>query len=184
MCFAECPVSVGALFSFHLDLFVQRLTLHVPAASKTFFVSPCLIKWEEDATLHQSGCRPQEDVMQLHKHLWKSSFGKAALATAALSAFLLLAGAPSAKADHWDSCNRRLAYVEFRLHESIVYFGYYSPQANYWRHERHEAFEELERYRRREWREREWRERELRADDRLENPPWEWGPRYYTCYSH
>jgi hypothetical protein len=56
----------------------------------------------------------------------------------------------SAKADDWDSCNRRVAYVEFRLHESIVYFGYYSPQANYWRHERHEAFEQLERYRRRD----------------------------------
>src|SRR5207245_10554577 len=79
----------------------------------------------------------------------------------------------------WDSCNRRLAYVEFRLHESIVYFGYYSPQANYWRHERHEAFEELERYRRREWREREWREREWREHERREHRRDEDGRRYY-----
>jgi hypothetical protein len=79
--------------------------------------------------------------MQLHKHLWKSLFGKAAWATAALSGFLLLAGAPSAKANDWDDCNRRAAYAEFRLHESIMHFGYYSPQAGYWRHERHEAYE-------------------------------------------
>src|SRR5882724_11665693 len=106
--------------------------------------------------------------MHLHKHLWKLLFGKAALATAALTAFLLLAGAPSAKANDWDSCNRRVAYVEFRLHESIAYFGYYSPQANYWRHERREAFEQLERYR------REWRERERREHRRDEH-----GRRYY-----
>ena len=112
--------------------------------------------------------------MHLRKHLWKPLFGKAALATAALSAFLLLAGAPSAKANDWDRCNRRVAYVEFRLHESIAYFGYYSPQANYWRHERHEAVEQLERYRRREWRERKWREHERREHRRDED-----GRRHY-----
>jgi hypothetical protein len=101
--------------------------------------------------------------MQLHKHLRKWLFGKAALATAALSGLLLLAGAPSAKANDGDDCNRRAAYAEYRLHESIVYFGYYSPQARYWRHERHEAQEQLERYRRREWREHE--RREHRRDD-------------------
>ena len=104
--------------------------------------------------------------MQLHKHLVKSIFGKAALAAAVLSGFLLFAGAPSANANDWDNCNRRVAYVEFRLHQSIVYFGYYSPQAAYWRHERHEAYEQLERYRRREWREREWREHEWREHHR------------------
>lgn len=103
--------------------------------------------------------------MQLHKHLVRSIFGKAALAAVVLSGFLLFAGAPSAKANDWDNCNRRVAYVEFRLHQSIVYFGYYSPQAAYWRHERHEAYEQLERYRRREWREREWREREWREHE-------------------
>ena len=116
--------------------------------------------------------------MHLHKHLRKLLFGKAALATAALTAFLLLAGAPSAKANDWDSCNRRVAYVEFRLHESIAYFGYYSPQANYWRHERREAFEQLERYRR-QWREREWREREWREHERREHRRDEHGRRYY-----
>ncbi len=100
--------------------------------------------------------------MQVHKHLMKSVFGKTTLAAAVLSGFLFFAGAPSAKANDWDDCNRRAAYAEFRLHQSIAYFGYYSPQAAYWRHERHEAYERLERYRRHEWREREWREHEWR----------------------
>ncbi len=104
--------------------------------------------------------------MQLHKHLMKSIFGKAALAAVVLSGILLFAGAPSAKANDWDDCNRRVTYAEFRLHQSIVYFGYYSPQAAYWRHERHEAYERLERYRRQEWREREWREHEWREHHR------------------
>jgi hypothetical protein len=104
--------------------------------------------------------------VRVHKHLVKSILGKAALAAAVLSGFLLFAGAPSAKANDWDDCNRRVAYAEFRLHQSIVYFGYYSPQAAYWRHERHEAYEQLESYRRREWREREWREHEWREHHR------------------
>ena len=95
--------------------------------------------------------------MQWHKHLLKSVFGKAAVATVALSGFLLL-GAPNAKANDWDDCNRRVAFADFRLHEAVVHFGYYSPQASYWRHERHEAFERRERFRREEWREHEWRE--------------------------
>ena len=97
----------------------------------------------------------------MRMHLLKSIFGKAALATAALGGFLLFAGAPSAKANNWDDCNRRAAYSDWRLHESIERFGYYSPQASHWRHERHEAYERLERARR-EWREHEWREHERR----------------------
>jgi len=103
--------------------------------------------------------------MRLHKHLLKSVFGKAALATAALSGFLLFAGAPSAKANDWDDCNRRAAYADWRLHISIEHFGYYSPEAGYWRHERHEAYERLEWYRRHQWRAHEWREREWREHE-------------------
>ena len=111
--------------------------------------------------------------MQWHKHLLNSVFGKAFLATAILGGFLLLAGAPSAKANDWNDCNRRVAYTEWRLHQAIVYFGYYSPQADYWRYQRQEAYEELERYRRyewsaRAWREREWREHEWREHHRYE----------------
>ena len=104
--------------------------------------------------------------MQLHKRFLKSVFGKAALAAAALSGFLLFACAPSAKANDWDDCNRRAAYADWRLHVSVEHFGYYSPQASYWRHERHEAYERLERYRRQKWREREWREHERREHHR------------------
>jgi hypothetical protein len=104
--------------------------------------------------------------MRLHKHLLKSMFGKAALVAAVLNGFLLFAGAPNAKANDWEDCNRRAAYSDWRLHESIEHFGYYSPQAAYWRHERHEAYERLERYRRHEWREREWREHEWREHHR------------------
>ncbi len=117
--------------------------------------------------------------MRLHKHLLKSVFGQAALAAAVLSGVLLFAGAPSAKANDWDDANRRVAYAEFRLHQAIEYFGYYSPQARYWRHERHEAYEELESYRRHEWREREWREHEWREHHRDYD-----GHRYYRHRDH
>src|SRR5260370_32456559 len=121
------------------------------------FWKACVEGHGQDGTPAQLGARHREDVIQLYKHLMKSIFGKAALAAVALSGILLFAGTPSAKANDWDDCNRRVTYAEFRLHQSIVYFGYYSPQAAYWRHERHEAYERLERYRRQEWREREWR---------------------------
>jgi len=116
--------------------------------------------------LPESRRRPSEGVIELHKHLLKSVFGKILLATAALGGFLLFAGAPSAKANDWDDCNRRAAYSNWRLHESIEHFGYYSPQATYWRHERHEAYAQLQRYRRQEWRERAWREHEWREHHR------------------
>jgi len=95
--------------------------------------------------------------MQLPTYLLKSVFGKTLLASAALGGFLLFAGAPGAKANDWDDCNRRAAYTDYRLHEAIEHFGYYSPEAGHWRHERHEAYERLE-HRSREWREHEWRE--------------------------
>jgi len=104
--------------------------------------------------------------MQLHKHLLRSIFGRTVLAAAVLSGVLLYAGAPSARANDWENCNRRAAYAEFRLHQSVVYFGFYSPQAAYWRHERLEAYEQLERFQRREWREHERREHEWRDHHR------------------
>src|SRR5258706_15713352 len=80
--------------------------------------------------------------MQLHR-LGKSLFGKAALATAALSGFFLFAGAPSAKADN---CQHRIAHAEHELGEAIEDHGYYSRQADHWRHKRHEAYEARTRY--------------------------------------
>ena len=79
--------------------------------------------------------------MQLHKHLSKSLFGKAALATAALGGFLFFAGTSSAQAHDRDDCRRALHYDDWRLHEAIEDHGYYSRQADHWRHERHETLE-------------------------------------------
>jgi hypothetical protein len=87
--------------------------------------------------------------MRLHTHLFKSMFGtvfgKTALATAALSGLFFLAGAPSAKAADRDDCRRRIARTEYRLDEAIQRHGYYSRQANHWRHERREAYERCNR---------------------------------------
>jgi hypothetical protein len=66
--------------------------------------------------------------------------GKTALAATALG-FFLAAGAPAAKANDWDDCNRRIAYTESRYHETIERFGPYSRDARHWEHERHEAYE-------------------------------------------
>jgi hypothetical protein len=78
--------------------------------------------------------------MQLHTHLWKSIFGKTALAAAALGGLFFLGGAPSAKANEYPN-RPAIRYDDRRLHEAIVNRGYYSPRAEYWRHERREAFE-------------------------------------------
>jgi hypothetical protein len=80
--------------------------------------------------------------MRLHRHLLKSVFSKAALAAVALGGFLFFAGAPGAQAHDRDDYRRPvMRYDNWRLHEARENHGYYSPQANYWRYERHEAFE-------------------------------------------
>jgi hypothetical protein len=76
--------------------------------------------------------------------LLRAVFGKAALATAALSGFVLFAGVPSAKADN---CQRRIQHAEHELREAIEDHGYYSRQADRWRNKRHEAYEACERER-------------------------------------
>jgi len=79
--------------------------------------------------------------------------GRATLATVALGGLLLFAGAPSAKANDWEGCDRRVDRAEWKLHEAIEHHGYYSRQADHWRHELREERERC-------WRERrEWRER-------------------------
>lgn len=81
--------------------------------------------------------------MQLSTYLVKSLISKPLLASMALCGFLLFAGAPGAKANDRDDYNRRSAvrYDDHRLHEAIEHHGYYSRDANYWRHERREALE-------------------------------------------
>jgi hypothetical protein len=58
-----------------------------------------------------------------------------------LAALALFAGAPRAKADDWDDCNRRIAYANWQLHEAVEDYGYDSGQARHWRHELHEEYE-------------------------------------------
>ena len=86
--------------------------------------------------------------MKLPVRPFFSLFRKTALASLALGGFLALTGAPAAKADSWDDCNRRVSYTEYRYHEAVEHFGPYSKQARHWAHERSEAYEHLDRYRR------------------------------------
>ena len=102
--------------------------------------------------------------MGITKGLGTPMFGKAALATAALSGLLLFAGAPAAKAD---DCAKRIRKTEHKLHEAIEDHGYYSRQAEHWRHERREAYERCERYGDR-YRDGGWYDREGRYHDRDE----------------
>ena len=88
--------------------------------------------------------------MQL-RTFWRKSvfgmFGKAALATVALSGFFLFAGASQAQAADRDDCYRRVARAEHRLDEAIEHHGYYSRQADHQRHELREARERCGYYR-------------------------------------
>jgi len=84
--------------------------------------------------------------MGITKGLANKVFGKAALATAALGGLLFLAGAPAANAADRDSCDRRIAKADYKLHEAIEHHGYDSRQADHWRHERREAYQRCDRY--------------------------------------
>jgi hypothetical protein len=98
--------------------------------------------------------------MKSHLYVFRSVFGKAALATAALGGFLLFAGAPSAQANSLEDCNRRAVYTQYRYNEAVERYGPYSSSARHWAHERHEAVERCERIR------QEWREHHRDRDDR------------------
>ena len=75
-----------------------------------------------------------------------SILGKTALATAALG-FLLAAGAPAAKANDRDDCNRRIAYTQQRYRGAVERFGPRSSQAHRWAQERREALKCRENFR-------------------------------------
>jgi hypothetical protein len=91
--------------------------------------------------------------MKLPGFGFHSILGKTALASLVLGGFIFLAGAPAAKANERDDCNRRVSYTEWRYHEAVEHFGPYSHAARHWAHERHEAYERCERVRNNEWRE-------------------------------
>ena len=79
--------------------------------------------------------------------------GRAALATAMLGGVLLFAGVSSAEAHDRENCRRRVQRAEWKLEVAIERHGYYSRQANHWRHDL------------REERERCWHERGRRRED-------------------
>jgi len=75
-------------------------------------------------------------------NIFKSMFGKAALATAVLGGALCFAGASNAQADERDrgrDRDRIVRHDDYRVREDVIRRGSYSPRADYWRHERREV---------------------------------------------
>lgn len=84
--------------------------------------------------------------MKLQALRFHSILGKTALAVLALAGFLLLVGAPAAKANSWDDCTRRVNYTEWRYREAVEHFGPYSHEARHWAHEHDEALRHCRAY--------------------------------------
>lgn len=83
-----------------------------------------------------------------------------------LATVFLFAGVPGASGLD-DDCHRRTARAEHKLHEAIEHHGYYSRQADHWRHELREARERCWRERQQWWNEHEHRwHRDHDWDDR------------------
>jgi len=82
--------------------------------------------------------------MKLSAPHFSSLFGQITLAALALGG-ILFAGAPAAKANSWEACNRRMNYTEMRYRQAVEHFGPYSREARHWAHERHEAYEHCRR---------------------------------------
>ena len=75
--------------------------------------------------------------MQLHTHSLKSLIGKVVLSAIALGGLVVFAGAPAAQAQEFRE-RPVVRYDSFREREAIARHGYFSPRAEYWRHERFE----------------------------------------------
>ncbi len=93
--------------------------------------------------------------MEARNFSLKGVIGRMALATAALSGFLLFAGASNAEAHDWEKCQRRVNKAEWKLEEAIERHGYYSRQAferrEKVREERERCFREGWKDHRRDW---------------------------------
>jgi hypothetical protein len=72
----------------------------------------------------------------MFRKLFKSTLGKAVLAAAVLGGTLFFAATPKAQAEERDG----LRYDHYRVHETVVGRGFYSPRADYRRIERREVF--------------------------------------------
>jgi hypothetical protein len=71
----------------------------------------------------------------------KKFLGRTLLLSAALFGMLAFAGAPRASAEDYDSCQRRVAKADHKLHEAVEHHGWDSRQADHARRELHEARE-------------------------------------------
>jgi len=78
--------------------------------------------------------------MAFNRSRFKTRISHIGLVVSAIGLTVLI-GPPSAKANHWDDCNRRIDDTKWQLHEAIEDHGYHSPEANYWRHELNETYE-------------------------------------------
>ena len=84
--------------------------------------------------------------MSLNRSRFKTWIGRIGLVVSTIGLGVLV-GPSSAKANSWDDCNRRIENAKWQLHEAIEDYGYRSSQANYWRHELNEAYEECRGFR-------------------------------------
>lgn len=161
----------------------QQIPLHAPfdtdflpvaSGRDLFFTSVFYLqgrKSRSSPSRTRAGCRGalngtdrvREGAMQNTKTLGNAVFGKAALAAAALGGLFFLVGAPAAKAE---DCAKRIRKIEHKLGEAIEDHGYYSRQAEHWRHERQEAYESCNRYGYDRDRDGGWYDRDGRYHDR------------------
>ena len=81
----------------------------------------------------------------------KKSLGRTLLVSAAFLGMLAFLGAPPASAEDYDSCQRRIAKADHKLHEAAEHHGWDSRQAEHARHELHEARERCWNERHRWW---------------------------------
>jgi hypothetical protein len=88
--------------------------------------------------------------MTLHRGE-KKYLRRTLLAAAAFLGMFAFVGATRASAEGYDSCQRRIAKADHRLHEAIEDHGWNSRQAERARHELHEARERCWNERHRWW---------------------------------
>ena len=102
-------------------------------------------------TPSQSGLKREDGETMMLQLGEKKFFGRTLLVSAAFLGMLAFAGAPRASAESYDSCQRRIAKADHRLHEAIEHHGWESRQADHARHELREARERCWNERHRWW---------------------------------
>jgi hypothetical protein len=117
-----------------------------PSRRVSFFpgrnISGAQVFYEYTAQPDTSPGDAREDAM--FTNVFKSMFSKAVLATIVMGGALFFAGVPNAQADERGrdrdrDRDRIVRYDDYRVREDVRR-GFYSPRADYLRHERREAF--------------------------------------------